>query len=106
MAVVSRSYKGAAKSVEPWYETKYNAMRLSAEQLACWTQLAPNSALFLPAPNIFLPENFELKARNANEMQKYPTVVHATQVLKVWHKLDDTFLKPKANICTPPLILC
>lgn len=99
MAVVSRHYKSEAKSVEPWYETKYNAVHLSEERLTAWTHLPANSQLFLPAPNIFIPESFGLRERAA-PLPKYPTLVHSTPCVRVWHKLDDTFLKPKANICT------
>ena len=98
MAVVSRQFKNEANQVEPWYETKYRNAQLSAERVAAWSNVQPNSALYLPPPNIFIPENFDLRDRPA-QLPKYPSVVFASPTVKVWHKLDDTFLKPKANIC-------
>src|SRR5262249_22158318 len=63
-----------------------------------WSTVKANAALFLPAPNVFIPDNLELHERPPS-LPKHPIVVYTSPVVTVWHKLDDTFLKPKANIC-------
>lgn len=106
MIVTSRNYDNDTKSgVEPWYETKYRSLRLTDEQIAAWTQLTPTPALFLPARNIFVPEQFDVRDRSSSPSlpSKFPTIVHVSPITRVWHKLDDSFLKPKANICADNL---
>ena len=100
MTVVSEEFKAEATSVEPWYKTKYRCLNLSEAQIATWTRPAPNTALFLPAANIFIPENFDLRDRSSLPgPSKFPTIVYTSPIVRVWQKLDDTFLKPKVNIC-------
>lgn len=49
----------------------------------------------MPLPNAFIPENFEL-APFDSDLSKHPLIIMDTEILRVWHKQDNFYLKPKA----------
>ncbi|SPO41170.1 related to STE23 - Metalloprotease involved in a-factor processing [Pseudozyma flocculosa] len=85
---------------EKWYGTEYTVRPLPERLL----DLAPSDYedLALPRPNSFVPTNFELKGQLAAERGRKPaprpTLVSETPAMRVWHKVDDQFGMPKANL--------
>lgn len=85
---------------EKWYGTEYSIKPLPSQLL---TQ-APTEFedLHLPGPNSFIPTTFEFKGPIADKEGKKPTprpqLVLNNESMRVWHKLDDRFGLPKANV--------
>ncbi|KAN0065153.1 metalloprotease [Thecaphora frezii] len=85
---------------EKWYGTEYT-IRPLPEQLL---DLEPTDYedLALPKPNSFVPSNFDLKGQLAADQGKKPaprpTLIFDTPAMRVWHKVDDLFGMPKANL--------
>lgn len=49
----------------------------------------------MPLPNAFIPENFDLAPFDV-DFSKHPLIVLDTEILRVWHKQYNSYLKPKA----------
>ncbi|SPO45716.1 related to STE23 - Metalloprotease involved in a-factor processing [Moesziomyces antarcticus] len=88
------------ESKEKWYGTEYSIKPLPQQLL---TQ-APTEFedLRLPRPNSFIPADFDFKGPLADVQGKKPTprpqLVVDNDSMRVWHKLDDRFGLPKANV--------
>lgn len=54
-----------------------------------------NPHLALPQPNAFIPEDYELEPFD-KDLSKHPIIIMDTPILRVWHKQDNVYLKPKA----------
>lgn len=87
--------KGIPLQKDPIYGTEYAISSMTTSELANWSKVELNSALFLPAPNEFIPEHFALKP-SAKPGLEMPELVHSNEFLKVWHLKDSTFNVPKA----------
>ncbi|SJX63498.1 related to STE23-Metalloprotease involved in a-factor processing [Sporisorium reilianum f. sp. reilianum] len=88
------------ESKEKWYGTEYSIKPLPSQLL---TQTPTEfEDLHLPRPNSFIPANFEFKGPIADAQGKKPTprpqLVLDNDSMRVWHKLDDRFGLPKANV--------
>lgn len=59
-----------------------------------WETCELNKNLALSLPNAFIPENFDLVAFDS-DLSKHPIIIADTPILRVWHKQDDYYLKPK-----------
>ncbi|KAI8989729.1 insulin-degrading enzyme [Trametes punicea] len=83
---------------EPWYETLYHVERLSEEFLR--KANAPNDVkeLFLPGPNEFIPTNLDVEKREVEQPMKRPFLIRETPLSSLWHKKDDQFWVPKAQV--------
>lgn len=88
------------ESKEKWYGTEYSIKPLP-QQLLTQTP-ADFEDLHLPRPNSFIPVNFDFKGPLAEAQGKKPTprpqLVLDNESIRVWHKLDDRFGLPKANV--------
>lgn len=88
------------ESKEKWYGTEYSIKPLPSQLLTQKPSEFEN--LRLPQPNSFIPANFDLKGPLAEEQGKKPTprpqLVLDNDSMRVWHKLDDRFGLPKANV--------
>lgn len=77
---------------EPHYKVKYAKTPLSDALVARLKKAKPVGAMNLPAPNNFIPSNFNLvKARNA----KKPWIFRS-KYAEVWLRHDTKFKQPKA----------
>lgn len=54
--------------------------------------------LTLPGPNAFIPTNFETHKQQVETPAKRPDLIENTPLLRLWHKKDDTFWVPRANV--------
>ncbi|XP_026833292.1 insulin-degrading enzyme isoform X2 [Drosophila erecta] len=95
IVMVSQSFEKDCDLAEPYYKTKYGVMRVAKETVQCWENCELNENLKLALPNSFIPTNFDISEVPA-DAPKHPTIIMDTPILRVWHKQDNQFNKPKA----------
>jgi len=84
---------------EKWYGTKYKTKKLSPKCVALWSSPPKNDELFLPKPNPFVAEDLSIGTTSADASKlTVPRLVKETDLYRVWHKKDSTFLTPKLNV--------
>ncbi|EFN55439.1 hypothetical protein CHLNCDRAFT_35384 [Chlorella variabilis] len=66
-------------------------------QLSEWREEAPLPELHLPRPNPYIPKQFGLVEDGA----PHPALIHATPMVRLWHKPDPSFKVPKASYVSP-----
>ncbi|KAH9857197.1 insulin-degrading enzyme [Lenzites betulinus] len=83
---------------EPWYGTPFHVERLSEEFVK--KASAPNDLkeLFLPGPNEFIPTNLNVEKKEVEQPSKRPFLIRETPLSSLWHKKDDQFWVPKAQV--------
>ncbi|KAI0310642.1 Metalloenzyme, LuxS/M16 peptidase-like protein [Amylostereum chailletii] len=83
---------------EPIYGTQYRVDPFDADFSA--TATGPNtiSALHLPFPNDFIPQNLDVERRDVTEPQPRPHLIRQTELSNLWHKKDDRFWIPKTHL--------
>lgn len=59
-----------------------------------WSECCRIDSLQFPEPNVFIPTDFTLLPIE-NDVGKFPVVIHDTSVVRVWHKQDTDYMKPK-----------
>ncbi|KAF9431806.1 Insulinase (Peptidase M16) [Entomortierella beljakovae] len=89
---------GVFTETERWYSTPYHLDRVSSGLLERLQQLELNLELRLPAPNEYIPKNFETGKVPAPIPQTQPVLVKHTSLARIWHKKDDTFWVPKVHL--------
>ncbi|XP_030382565.1 insulin-degrading enzyme [Scaptodrosophila lebanonensis] len=95
ISIVSQRFEKLADLVEPYYKTRYYLEGIPLEILHNWENCKTNANLDLPLPNNFIPTNFDIADVSA-EAPKHPMIIVDTPILRVWHKQDNQFKKPKA----------
>ncbi|XP_017844031.1 insulin-degrading enzyme isoform X2 [Drosophila busckii] len=95
ISLVSQSYEQSTDREEPYYRTKYGLERIPAKTLKVWESCCVNENLKMPVANSFIPTNFDI-ADVPSDAPKHPTIIMDTPILRVWHKQDNQFNKPKA----------
>ncbi|KAF8525603.1 LuxS/MPP-like metallohydrolase [Hysterangium stoloniferum] len=83
---------------EKWYGTEYHVKALEKIFLEKVTFVNKNTSLFLPGPNPFIPTNFEVRKKEIDNPAKWPTLIDDSPISRMWHKVDDQFWVPKAQI--------
>ncbi len=78
---------------ETWYGTEFYVQPLSEH-----IKKFEAKALNLPGPNEFIPENFDVINKPALETKVKAPCLIVDKDMKIWHKIDDTFECPKANV--------
>ncbi|GHJ89944.1 hypothetical protein NliqN6_6346 [Naganishia liquefaciens] len=96
-AKVMPSSVGPLDQFEPVYGTRYRKDQMPTEIIAALNG-GSDQELFLPGPNWFIPGNFDVVQFEVDEPIARPTVLRDTTVSRLWHKRDDTFWVPKANV--------
>jgi len=79
-----------------WYNTPYKINPLSEILRTRWQHSTANPALRIPAKNPFIPTRLGIKPHD--KASAHPSLLIDDQALRLWHKQDDTFLIPKADI--------
>lgn len=77
------------------YYYYYYYILLIANNLQSWESCDANENLKLSLPNSFIPNNFDI-AEVPSDAPKHPVIIMDTPILRVWHKQDNQFNKPKA----------
>lgn len=89
---------------EPWYRARYSRRKMDERSLARWGK---NGKLRLPAPNLFVPQDFSLRCDGLPLGSRLPTEASAPSAvvledvgddLRLWHKLDTAFRSPRAAL--------
>ncbi|CAL1705686.1 unnamed protein product [Somion occarium] len=83
---------------EPWYGTGFAVERYDEEFVK--QAQSPNdiAELFLPGPNEFIPENLKIEKREIETPEKRPHLIRKTPLSELWHKKDDQWWVPKAQV--------
>lgn len=114
ISLVSQSFEDSTDMTEPYYKTKYGLERIPQCTIeVCWVIYSlfniywfkihlqrwegcdVNENLKLSLPNSFIPNNFDI-AEVPSDAPIHPTIIMDTPILRVWHKQDNQFNKPKA----------
>ena len=79
---------------ERWYGTEYTIVPLPS------LEDAPLGGLSLPKRNQFVPGNLEVlsKRENIDNHVERPQLLIDTETVRLWHKQDDRYFLPKANV--------
>ncbi|KAG2190397.1 hypothetical protein INT46_004590 [Mucor plumbeus] len=83
---------------ETWYGTEYNVVDFDESLVESLKNLPEDEALALPDANAFIPTNFETYKKPVETPTKRPELIENTSMLRLWHKKDDTFWVPRANV--------
>ncbi|XP_017059647.1 insulin-degrading enzyme isoform X2 [Drosophila ficusphila] len=95
IVMVSQSFEQDCNLAEPYYKTKYGVERVAKDTVQKWENCDLNENLRLALPNSFIPTNFDI-SEVPSDAPKHPTIILDTPILRVWHKQDNQFNKPKA----------
>ncbi|KAI0220840.1 Insulin-degrading enzyme [Lamellibrachia satsuma] len=98
VSVVGQKFKGQTDKSEPWYGTEYSLDAIAEETLEKWRTAGFHENLKLPPKNEFIPTDFEIVSEANAESGSAPQVIRDKAVSRLWYKLDDKFLLPKAFI--------
>jgi len=106
ITLLSKSIESQCDKQEKWYGTKYTFEPLSQDLIDLFenpglegsSSSKSGKKLDLPPVNHFIPENLEIFAKEGEELPKYPKLVYASEKTSLWHKQDNTFRVPKANV--------
>lgn len=90
---------------EKWYGTEYKLSPLPRDVVALSAiESVEFQDLRLPNPNNFIPQNFDVAGgeqdRSLVRPTKRPVLLRHTPLSRLWHKTDDQFFLPKANVFT------
>lgn len=86
----------ATDRVEPLYDTPYRITPLSPKSIRAWSRPARNTVLALPEKNPFIPEHIAIK--NSTVHTVIPQRLIDEPGMRVWHKEDEEFHIPKADL--------
>ncbi|KAJ3087149.1 hypothetical protein HK102_011718, partial [Quaeritorhiza haematococci] len=98
ITVVSPSFDSTTWNKAEYYGTEYIVEPFSDSLKQALAKLESNKELFLPAQNDFIPENFAVQKVDVAEPLKHANIIKETEITRLWHKKDDTFWVPKANV--------
>ncbi|KAL8419541.1 hypothetical protein RB594_002666 [Gaeumannomyces avenae] len=106
MTLVSRDFPGDWDRKEKWYGTEYKYERIPDDFMNEIKQAAsiPSdqriSRLHLPHRNQFIPTKLEVEKKEVDPKDRAiaPRIIRKDDLLLGWHKKDDTFWVPKANL--------
>ncbi|CAB4464914.1 unnamed protein product [Rhizophagus irregularis] len=97
LELVSQTFTGLDQK-EKWYGTEYKVEPLSYGLLQALKNIELNPELKMTLPNEFIPTNFETHKTEVATPAKRPNLINNTVTSRLWHKKDDTFWVPKANV--------
>ncbi|GBE85090.1 Putative zinc protease [Sparassis crispa] len=90
--------KDAQWESEKWYGTQYSVRRIDASFIDKAQAPNENVELFLPSPNLYIPENLTVERLEISSPAKFPTCIRRTAIFALWYKKDDQFWAPKAEL--------
>ncbi|PIA59677.1 hypothetical protein AQUCO_00400519v1 [Aquilegia coerulea] len=101
--ILSKSFDKQSKDVqyEPWFGSRFIEEDISDSVLNLWGNPPEiNPSLHLPSKNEFIPHDFSIRSVNPSQNHasiRFPNCLIDQPLIKLWHKLDDTFNVPRAN---------
>jgi len=94
---VAKEFKGQTDAIEPWYNAHYKNEKIPAEYIQKWKSIKSiDTQITLPTKNEFIPQQLTLK--EVSQPQTEPQLIKESKTVKVWHMIDSTFKRPKANL--------
>lgn len=83
---------------EKWYKTAYNLQQMDEKFLE--ESRLPNdiAELYLPPKNDYMPTDLSVVKFAVDKPLKRADVIRKTPLTTLWHKKDDQFWVPKANV--------
>lgn len=97
ITIVGKKIADKCTESEKWYKTKYHSEKIEKAIIEEWKNCGTNDKLCLPEPNLFIPSDFSLLPLDTEE-KIHPMIIHDTPLIRVWHKQDNEFFKPKSFI--------
>lgn len=97
ITLVGKDLEGLDRK-EKWYGTEHKVEPFDKELIESITNPKPNSALFLPEKNEFIPDNFDVEKKEVETPLKHPYLIRNQPNIRIWYKKDDTFWTPKAEV--------
>jgi len=86
---------------EKWFNTVYQGVGTTEEDIRFMrvTDKKFRPELHFPIPNMFIPQNTTLLETpcDENEEERYPTLIHEDESMKVFHLLDTEFRAAQAS---------
>jgi secreted Zn-dependent insulinase-like peptidase len=80
-----------------YYDAPYRVQTPTTAAIQAWENAAPNTAIHLPEPNVFIASDLALKAPAATSTGT-PALLRDQPGLHLWHLQDSAFQLPKAAI--------
>nr|XP_053649483.1 nardilysin-like [Cherax quadricarinatus] len=80
---------------EKWFGTKYSVEDIPKEWEEQWANLPSNTELHIPAPNHFIPNNFDLLTPE-KEVPEYPEKLCQDECGELWFRQDQKFKLPRS----------
>lgn len=95
MRIVLKSDKfdEADMMTEKWFGSKY-----IIEHFERINSSSNDPNFKLPSPTLYIPTNFTILGKKSPSPKTKPDLLVSSYGIPIWHKLDDTFMIPKANI--------
>jgi insulysin len=97
VTVVGQKFADKCTSEERWYKTKYHSEKIDKSTIEEWENCGTNEKFCLPEKNHFIATDFSLLPLETEE-KVHPMIIHDSHSMRVWHKQDNEFLKPKMFI--------
>jgi len=97
--IIGQKMGDKCTEAEEWYGTKFFYEKIQRSAIDDWLTCGIHENLFLPEPNLFIPTDFELlPIEEGTDEKTHPAIIHDSPLIRVWHKQDTEFLKPKSFI--------
>ncbi|CAL4145200.1 unnamed protein product, partial [Meganyctiphanes norvegica] len=93
--ISSKSYENICTQSETWFGTKYNMEAIPVAWELEWNNPPPNPDLFLPCPNTFIPDKYDLLSSESTILD-YPKKIEESKWGELWFKQDEKFKLPRA----------
>lgn len=97
---VAKKFGNDVSEKERWYKTPYSVENIPKEKLEQWAQAPITEEMVLRSPNKFIPTNFDVlgKGIEIDDTFAGPECLASEESFKMYYKLDQTFLIPKASV--------
>lgn len=80
------------------YQVDYRITAIEPMLLQRWGHSDINTALSLPSPNPFIPDQLSLKKESQQAIDSHPILIQQTAEIDLWHQLDTHFKVPRNNL--------
>ncbi|KAJ3072227.1 Insulinase (Peptidase M16) [Podochytrium sp. JEL0797] len=98
LTLISPDFDSSLWSKADWYGTEYLVEPISESLKKSLSTIHLNPSFHLPLKSEFVPSNLSIRKTSGTAFQKRPDIVYETDVIRLWHKKDDTFWVPKAKV--------
>ena len=96
--LAASSFDASGWSKAKHYGTQYSVKDFSNSLRAKLKDLKPHPELHFPQRNTFIPERFDIVGAKQDKPKTHPRVIQDTSILRLWHKVDDQFMVPRASV--------